>query len=89
MSEIYVIQVAQLLHAVDMVLVGDIQTALSALERARRLRVAAARMPAHEGDCTKQPFTCLKCVQESYEKAARLLIDQDEDLVTILGGDNG
>ena len=33
-------------------------------------RVAEMSLAEHDGDCTKQPYTCARCLSEQYLKAA-------------------
>jgi hypothetical protein len=70
-------QSALLLLAADTLLAGDAWTAEGALAFAKAIESSLDEpmyaRGKHAGDCTKQPFTCSRCVIEKYEDEALLL----------------
>lgn len=68
-------QAAILLSAVDAVLCDDMEVD-KAVWFARRLATAVDSDPMwangrHDGDCTKQPHSCIRCQIEAYEADAK------------------
>ena len=72
--------VTLLLIAIDSVM-GDDEVPEAALARARKLYDAGVNA-THAGDCTKQPFTCIRCFVEKHKAEADDWI-RDEDLVPV------
>lgn len=70
--------VTLLLIAIDGVM-GDDENPEAALARARRLWLAG-KDAEHDGDCTKQPHTCMRCFVEKWQQEADDWI-RDEGLV--------
>jgi hypothetical protein len=63
-----------LLLAADSVMIGDHESAEAAVAWTRRLFDGVDTDPIwadgrHQGDCTKDAFTCSRCVLEDYEGA--------------------
>jgi len=72
-------ETAVLLLAADIALCDSL-AAENALEMARRIEKSVDEDPIwangkHEGDCTKQPHTCSRCVLEDMEDRAREMWD--------------
>lgn len=73
-------ETAVLLLAADLALC-DNQNAEMALMYARRIERSVEENPIwangrHDGDCTKQPMTCSRCVLEDMEDRARKMWDE-------------
>jgi hypothetical protein len=71
-------EAALLLAAADSILIEDHSRAEDALAFTRRWEDTACE--EHAGDCTDQPYTCLACVLEEYERAATRMDASDEDI---------
>lgn len=74
--------VALLLFAADAIMTDDQAQPEAALEWARRMWLSLDDDEwgdgRHEGDCTKKPFTCHRCLVEDYYERAQRLWDADE-----------
>lgn len=72
--------VAKLLCAIDTVLCDEMALE-DAVRQSHRVWTALDEEPwadgHHSGDCTKKPYTCMRCVIERHEAKAREMWDNE------------
>lgn len=72
-------ETAILLYAADMIWFREHPTAETQLAWCRIGLLAGEKQERHDGDCVRQPQTCMKCLWEVWsERARRLLSDNEE-----------
>lgn len=71
-------ETAALLYAADMMWFREHPTAETQLAWCR-VSLLEGEGRAHDGDCVRQPQTCMRCLWEVWSEKARRLLDENEE----------